>query len=136
MQWTVRLRETPAFSRRGDGKELMGGGQLKVVVSGSEPELDAEKLGVAFDLRDFVKGFTTRTFQSFSIQEDGSHVSGVPPTTSKVRQDLNEWQAKHATLVLSTVKENKIEEQTPLLKKKLTERWRNQLIAEGLVEIN
>lgn len=26
------------------------------------------------------------------------------PTVSNVRQDLNEWQARHATLVLSTVK--------------------------------
>lgn len=28
----------------------------------------------------------------------------MPPTASNVRQDLNEWQAKHATLVLTTVK--------------------------------
>jgi hypothetical protein len=26
------------------------------------------------------------------------------PTVSNVRQDLNEWQARHATLVLSAVK--------------------------------
>lgn len=34
----------------------------------SGPELDAEKLGVTPDLRDFVKGFTATTFQSFPIQ--------------------------------------------------------------------
>ncbi|KAK4763379.1 hypothetical protein SAY86_009147 [Trapa natans] len=80
--------------------------QIVPSFSGSEPELDAEKLGVASDLRDFVKGFTARTFQSFPIQgsQDGPQVSGVPPMASKVRQDLNEWQAKHATLFLTTVK--------------------------------
>ncbi|KAK4763883.1 hypothetical protein SAY87_013321 [Trapa incisa] len=47
--------------------------QIVPSFSGSEPELDAEKLGVASDLRDFVKGFTARTFQSFPIQ--GSRLS-------------------------------------------------------------
>jgi hypothetical protein len=34
---------------------------------------------------------------------DEPEMSDVP-TVSNVRQDLNEWQAKHATLVLSSVK--------------------------------
>lgn len=34
---------------------------------------------------------------------DDSEVSDIP-TESNVRKDLNEWQVKHASLVLSTVK--------------------------------
>ncbi|KAK4763912.1 hypothetical protein SAY87_013350 [Trapa incisa] len=79
--------------------------QIVATFSGSEPDLDAEKLGVTSDLRDFVKGFTATTFQSFPIQEDEPQASDAPPVASNVRQDLNEWQAKHATLVLTTVKE-------------------------------
>ncbi|OAY67138.1 hypothetical protein ACMD2_15835 [Ananas comosus] len=36
--------------------------------------------------------------------EDEPEISEVP-TVSNVRQDLSEWQARHATLVLSTVKD-------------------------------
>lgn len=43
------------------------------------------------------------TFRDFPLQDD-SEVSDIP-TESNVRKDLNEWQVKHASLVLSTVKE-------------------------------
>eukprot|EP00262_Sarcandra_glabra_P005176 TRINITY_DN16503_c0_g1_i1.p1 TRINITY_DN16503_c0_g1~~TRINITY_DN16503_c0_g1_i1.p1 ORF type:complete len:300 (+),score=70.39 TRINITY_DN16503_c0_g1_i1:60-959(+) len=64
---------------------------------------DLEKFGVTDDLREFVKGITISTFQDFPM-EDEPQVLDIP-TVSNVRQDLTEWQAKHATIVLSTVKE-------------------------------
>ncbi|OVA16899.1 BSD [Macleaya cordata] len=64
---------------------------------------DLEKFGITDELREFVKGITMNTFQDFPM-EDEPQISDVP-TVSNVRQDLTEWQEKHATLVLSTVKE-------------------------------
>ncbi|BAF09904.1 uncharacterized protein [Oryza sativa Japonica Group] len=70
------------------------------------PEPDAaelERYGITEDLREFVKGMTISTFRDFPLQDE-PEMSDVP-TVSNVRQDLNEWQARHATLVLSAVKE-------------------------------
>ncbi|XP_020264373.1 uncharacterized protein LOC109840223 isoform X2 [Asparagus officinalis] len=67
------------------------------------PAADLERFGVSDELREFVKGITICTFRDFPM-EDEPEISEVP-TVSNVRQDLNEWQARHATLVLSTVKE-------------------------------
>ncbi|MCL7037666.1 hypothetical protein MKW94_003724 [Papaver nudicaule] len=64
---------------------------------------DLEKFGITDELREFVKGITINTFQDFPM-EDEPQMSEVP-TVSNVRQDLTEWQERHATLVLSTVKE-------------------------------
>ncbi|OMO58762.1 hypothetical protein CCACVL1_25366 [Corchorus capsularis] len=64
---------------------------------------ELERFGINEELRDFVKGITPSTFQDFPIPDD-SPMSDVP-TVSNVRQDLSEWQEKHAHLVLSTVKE-------------------------------
>ncbi|KAF5751994.1 hypothetical protein HS088_TW02G01013 [Tripterygium wilfordii] len=75
--------------------------------SSSVPEIsDSElrKFGLTEDLRDFVEGFTSSTFQHFPIQDE-SETSDVPTTASNVRKDLTEWQERHATLVLTTVKE-------------------------------
>ncbi|XP_020082390.1 uncharacterized protein LOC109705987 [Ananas comosus] len=71
--------------------------------SGS-PAADDElkQFGVTEELREFVKGITISTFRDFPM-EDEPEISEVP-TVSNVRQDLSEWQARHATLVLSTVK--------------------------------
>ncbi|KAE9605613.1 hypothetical protein Lal_00025414 [Lupinus albus] len=66
---------------------------------------DLEKFGVTDDLRSFVKGLTSATFQHFPLNNDESEGSGVPTVASNVRKDLNEFQEKHATLVLTTVKE-------------------------------
>ncbi|XP_030443731.1 uncharacterized protein LOC115666052 [Syzygium oleosum] len=71
-------------------------------------EEDLEKLGVTGDLREFVKGFTPATFQNFPIRDDEEveeEECGAAAAGSNVRRDLTEWQAKHATLVLTTVKE-------------------------------
>ena len=101
------------------------------IPSGAASEPDAaelERYGITDDLREFVKGMTISTFRDFPLQgaafsigwvyrirgfeasdrgffgpADEPEMSDVP-TVSNVRQDLNEWQAKHATLVLSAVK--------------------------------
>ncbi|XP_057791750.1 uncharacterized protein LOC131008734 [Salvia miltiorrhiza] len=64
---------------------------------------DLERFGVTDELREFVRGITTNTFRDFPL-EDESKVSDIP-TVSNVRQDLTEWQERHAKLVLLTVKE-------------------------------
>ncbi|KAM3318880.1 hypothetical protein P3S67_006080 [Capsicum chacoense] len=64
---------------------------------------DLEKYGVTDELREFVKGFTKNTFQNFQLQDE-SEMSNIP-TVSNIRQDLTEFQEKHAKLVLSSVKE-------------------------------
>ncbi|XP_070048440.1 uncharacterized protein [Nicotiana tomentosiformis] len=70
----------------------------------SAPTLaDLEKFGVTDDLREFVKGITINTFQDFPLEDD-SVISDIP-TVSNVRQDLTEFQEKHAKLVLQSVKE-------------------------------
>ncbi|XP_044490826.1 uncharacterized protein LOC123214880 [Mangifera indica] len=67
----------------------------------SESEL--RKFGVTDDLKEFVRGFTSNTFQNFPVQDE-AETSDVPTTASNVRKDLTEWQERHATLVLTTVK--------------------------------
>ncbi|KDP31392.1 hypothetical protein JCGZ_11768 [Jatropha curcas] len=68
-----------------------------------EKEKELERFGITEELREFVKEITLSTFQDFPLPDD-SEISDVP-TVSNVRQDLTEWQEKHAKLVLSTVKE-------------------------------
>ncbi|CAK9142471.1 unnamed protein product [Ilex paraguariensis] len=71
--------------------------------SNSPSESELETFGITDDLRQFARGFSVTTFESFSIQDD-SPTTDVP-TVLNVRQDLTEWQQKHAVLVLTTVKE-------------------------------
>ncbi|RDX82829.1 hypothetical protein CR513_36330 [Mucuna pruriens] len=66
-------------------------------------DVDPERFGITEELRDFVKGITVTTFEHFPLQDD-TEFSDIP-AVSNVRQDLTQWQAKHASLVLSTVKE-------------------------------
>ncbi|KAL5553800.1 hypothetical protein UlMin_041201 [Ulmus minor] len=77
--------------------------------SSSPPEVsesDLVKFGITQDLTDFVKGVTATTFQSFSIQDEADEAQpDVATTASNVRKDLSEWQEKHATLVLTHVKQ-------------------------------
>ncbi|CAL5189109.1 unnamed protein product [Lathyrus oleraceus] len=70
-------------------------------------EQDLERFGVTDDLRSFVQGLTSTTFKHFPVNSDESEseASDVPTSASNVRKDLNEFQEKHATLVLTTVKE-------------------------------
>ncbi|XWS34230.1 hypothetical protein CRYUN_Cryun21dG0022400 [Craigia yunnanensis] len=72
----------------------------------SESEL--RKFGLTDDLRDFVRGFTSSTFQNFPFAtQDQPEPSDATTTGSNVRKDLSEWQERHATLVLTAVKEIK-----------------------------
>ncbi|XP_055827995.1 uncharacterized protein LOC129896181 [Solanum dulcamara] len=72
-------------------------------VSAAPTPADLEKFGVTDDLREFVKGITRNTFQNFQLKDE-SEMSQIP-TVSNIRQDLTEFQEKHAKLVLSSVKE-------------------------------
>ncbi|KAK4768135.1 hypothetical protein SAY87_003276 [Trapa incisa] len=65
--------------------------------------LDLEKFGVTDELREFVKEINSTTFQDFPLPDD-SEMSNVPAVLN-VRQDLTEFQEKHAKLVLQSVKE-------------------------------
>ncbi|KAM5570998.1 hypothetical protein ABKV19_011564 [Rosa sericea] len=68
-----------------------------------EQEKDLEAFGITEELRDFANGMTFVTFKDFPLPDD-TRFSDVP-TVTNVRQDLTEWQEKHANLVLSTVEE-------------------------------
>ncbi|KAM7487537.1 hypothetical protein LguiB_025021 [Lonicera macranthoides] len=70
----------------------------------SPSDSELEIFGISEDLREFVKGFSTAMFQNFPVQDD-LQASDTASVSSNVRQDLSEWQQKHATLVLTTVKE-------------------------------
>ncbi|XP_038985793.1 uncharacterized protein LOC103716016 [Phoenix dactylifera] len=64
--------------------------------------------GVTEQLCNFIKGFSIDTFKTFPLQDDRpvDFVFGsAPSTATNVRKELTEWQERHATLVLSKVKE-------------------------------
>ncbi|KFK41331.1 hypothetical protein AALP_AA2G116000 [Arabis alpina] len=76
--------------------------------SGSGSEISESELlsfGITDDLREFVKGLTSATFQAFPVQDESSEVSDLETSESNVRKDLSEWQERHATLVLGSVKQ-------------------------------
>ncbi|KAM6591994.1 hypothetical protein CsatA_014599 [Cannabis sativa] len=70
-------------------------------------KFDDQILGVTDKLIDFVKSFTLDTFKNFPRSDDEEEKNGgdFPTTSGSVRSDLSEWQERHATLVLSKVKE-------------------------------
>uniref|UniRef100_A0A1J3JBF3 BSD domain-containing protein n=1 Tax=Noccaea caerulescens TaxID=107243 RepID=A0A1J3JBF3_NOCCA len=68
-------------------------------------EAELLSFGITDDLREFVKGLTSATFQAFPEQDESSEVSDLTTTASNVRKDLSEWQERHATLVLGSVKQ-------------------------------
>ncbi|XP_042041962.1 uncharacterized protein LOC121787326 [Salvia splendens] len=68
-----------------------------------DDDADLEKYGVTDELRHFVKEITINTFQDFPLEDDSGE--SEVPMVSNIRQDLTEWQEKHAKLVLLTVKE-------------------------------
>ncbi|CAE5963503.1 unnamed protein product [Arabidopsis arenosa] len=82
----------------GLGSGSSGGGSVI-----SESELVS--FGITDDLREFVKGLTSATFQAFPVQDESSEVSDLETSASNVRKDLSEWQERHATLVLGSVKQ-------------------------------
>ncbi|XP_042453885.1 uncharacterized protein LOC122038291 isoform X2 [Zingiber officinale] len=70
-----------------------------------DPASDLDRFGVTQELKEFVQGLQISTFRDFPMQDEPEPDISTIPAASNVRQDLNEWQARHATLVLSTVKE-------------------------------
>lgn len=70
----------------------------------SEQEL--AEFGITAELREFISGLTINTFQDFP-SEDTEVPAGVKDRndihTCETRQDLTEWQERHAVLVLKTV---------------------------------
>ncbi|KAL6177963.1 hypothetical protein ACLB2K_049484 [Fragaria x ananassa] len=68
-----------------------------------EEQKELEAFGITEELRDFANGITLVTLKDFPIPDD-TKFSDVP-TVTNVRQDLTEWQEKHAHLVLSNVEE-------------------------------
>ncbi|XP_068637828.1 protein DOS2-like isoform X2 [Aristolochia californica] len=107
---TADLIKVEALKRADQIKTLAEGisPQIPLQISTSETaagteQSELEKFGVTDELREFVRGITISTFQDFPM-EDEPEMSEVP-AVSNVRQDLTQWEARHATLVLSTVKE-------------------------------
>ncbi|XP_057966000.1 uncharacterized protein LOC131156379 [Malania oleifera] len=74
-----------------------------------EQEHEAEEaFGITQQLTDFVKSFTLDTFKNFPLPDDeGGGWADDSSTSSSAnsRKDLSVWQERHATLVLSRVKE-------------------------------
>ncbi|KAM6569416.1 hypothetical protein CsatB_017401 [Cannabis sativa] len=74
-----------------------------VGTSASTLEQDLQTFGVTEELREFVQGITSTTFKDFPLEDD-TQLYDVH-TVTNIRQDLSEWQARHASIVLQTVKE-------------------------------
>ncbi|WOL03461.1 hypothetical protein Cni_G12181 [Canna indica] len=70
-----------------------------------EEERLLHEFGVTDRLQEFVKTFTADTFISFSLQDDQAKDPADVSAQPNVRKDLTEWQERHATLVLSKIKE-------------------------------
>ncbi|PON70798.1 BSD domain containing protein [Parasponia andersonii] len=70
-------------------------------------EYEDQILGVTDKLIDYVKSFTLDTFRNFPLSgnEEARCGDDSATTSGNVRTDLSEWQERHATLVLSKVKE-------------------------------
>ncbi|KAK8694095.1 hypothetical protein V6N13_071656 [Hibiscus sabdariffa] len=64
-----------------------------------QQEESDEFLGVTQQLIDYVKSFTLDTFKNFPTQDNGN--SETTQISSNVRNDLSDWQERHAVLVLS-----------------------------------
>ncbi|WJX95627.1 hypothetical protein P8452_76923 [Trifolium repens] len=84
-------------------KEIAVQASIHLAEPSFNKNVDLQCFGITDQFREFVKGITVATFRDFPLQDD-TELSDVP-TVSNIRQDLTEWQEKHANLVLSTVKE-------------------------------
>ncbi|KAL5562097.1 hypothetical protein UlMin_031844 [Ulmus minor] len=69
----------------------------------SKPLEEDQFLGVTQKLIDYVKSFTLETFKNFPLSDEGGR--NGDDSSGYVRNDLSEWQQRHATLVLLKVKE-------------------------------
>ncbi|KAK2350268.1 hypothetical protein QL285_098382 [Trifolium repens] len=84
-------------------KEIAAQASIHLAEPSFNKDADLQSFGITEEFREFVKGITVTTFCDFPLQDD-TELSDVP-AVSNIRQDLTEWQEKHANLVLSTVKE-------------------------------
>jgi hypothetical protein len=69
------------------------------------PVESLKRFDITDDLRSFVQGLTSTTFKHCPVNSDESESEGSDAATPNVGKDLNEFQEKHVTLVLTTVKE-------------------------------
>ncbi|KAI4344005.1 hypothetical protein L6164_011283 [Bauhinia variegata] len=97
-----------AIKRADQIKHLADGISPPVGIAPTEPSAviqddELERFGITQELREFVREINMTTFRDFPLQDD-TLLCDVP-AVSNVRQDLTEWQARHANLVLSSVKE-------------------------------
>ncbi|KAF7806291.1 synapse-associated protein of 47 kDa-like [Senna tora] len=101
---TKRSKEIAAeASKRADQIRIEAIKRAEPYVGSGIEEKDLISFGITDELREFVKGITFTTFRDFPLQDE-CELSDAP-TVSNVRNDLTEWQERHANLVLSAVKE-------------------------------
>ncbi|XP_028780953.1 uncharacterized protein LOC114737214, partial [Neltuma alba] len=70
-------------------------------------EEDEDQLyGVTEDLINYTKSFTIDTFKNFPLQDEDEATNAQDTLTNsaRIRNDLSQWQERHATLILSRVK--------------------------------
>ncbi|XP_028215387.1 uncharacterized protein LOC114397516 isoform X2 [Glycine soja] len=72
-----------------------------------QQHLEESIYGITEELINHIKTFTLDTFKNFPLQDEveGSYGEDTQSSSTKVRNELSQWQEKHAILVLSRVKE-------------------------------
>ncbi|KAI9112192.1 hypothetical protein K1719_016715 [Acacia pycnantha] len=75
--------------------------------SNPEGENEDKLYGITEDLINCAKSFTIDTFKNFPLQDEdeATGVEDTPMDSARTRKDLSQWQERHATLILSRVKE-------------------------------
>ncbi|XP_028798287.1 uncharacterized protein LOC114753748 isoform X1 [Neltuma alba] len=75
--------------------------------SNSKEEDEDQLYGVTEDLINYTKSFTIDTFKNFPLQyeDEATNAENSLTNSARIRNDLSQWQERHATLVLSRVKE-------------------------------
>ncbi|WCJ38086.1 BSD domain-containing protein [Euphorbia peplus] len=69
-----------------------------------EEEEEEQLLGFTQQLIDHVNSFTLHTFLNFPLKDESSNSTDAA-NSDNVQKDLSNWQERHATLVLSKLKE-------------------------------
>ncbi|KAJ7950421.1 BSD domain containing protein [Quillaja saponaria] len=75
--------------------------------SNPKGEDEEQFYGITEPLINYAKSFTFDIFKNFPLQDEEESTFGgeAPRTSANVRKDLSEWQERHASLLLSKVKE-------------------------------
>ncbi|XP_012572956.1 uncharacterized protein [Cicer arietinum] len=70
--------------------------------AGQQPE--QQHHGITDQLINHVKSFTIDTFKNFPLQDEdeATYSKEVESNSTRVRNDLSQWQERHAVLILST----------------------------------